>query len=202
MFCVLTYIAVIALFCLTGTATAIPMTTLPRRFLRDVRLLVTRPVALLVAILFLGASATAIFLLPARLQRRGRRSRPTARQAAQPGRTIGFRALLGRATARDRAGVAGGRLRADRQVHRFLLPGVRIELFHDAADPGQVPGRAAGRREVDLEGVPIGPVVQPALATGAPGRVCRGGRDGAGRRAPSRCRNGAVAVLEPGGSDP
>jgi uncharacterized membrane protein/predicted DsbA family dithiol-disulfide isomerase len=64
VFCLVTYAAVIPLFCLTGTATAIPMTTLPRRFLRDLRVLVTRPAALVVAILFLAASASAIAFFP------------------------------------------------------------------------------------------------------------------------------------------
>jgi uncharacterized membrane protein/protein-disulfide isomerase len=64
VFCLITYAAVIALFCLTGTATAIPMMTLPRRFLRDLRVLVTRPAALVVAILFLTASASALAFFP------------------------------------------------------------------------------------------------------------------------------------------
>jgi uncharacterized membrane protein len=64
IFCVITYAAVIALFCLTGAATAVPMTTLPRRALRDLRVLVTSPVALIVAILFLAGSVSAIVLFP------------------------------------------------------------------------------------------------------------------------------------------
>jgi len=64
VFCLITYAAVIALFCLTGTATAIPMTTLPRRFVHDIRVLVTRPAALVVAILFLAASALSIAFFP------------------------------------------------------------------------------------------------------------------------------------------
>ena len=35
VFCLVTYAAVIALFIVTGSATAIPMMSLPRRFLRD-----------------------------------------------------------------------------------------------------------------------------------------------------------------------
>jgi protein-disulfide isomerase len=64
VFCLVTYAAVIALFCLTGTATAIPMTTLPRRFMHDIRVLATRPAALLVAILFVAASTAAIVVFP------------------------------------------------------------------------------------------------------------------------------------------
>ncbi len=77
VFCLITYAAVIALFCLTGTATAIPMTTLPRRVLHDLRVLVTRPAALVAAILFLAASASAIAFFP-------RTSSPAALAAAQP----------------------------------------------------------------------------------------------------------------------
>ncbi len=64
IFCLITYAAVIALFCLTGAATTVPMTTLPRRALRDLRVLVTTPVALIVAILFLAAAGSAIAFFP------------------------------------------------------------------------------------------------------------------------------------------
>jgi uncharacterized membrane protein/protein-disulfide isomerase len=64
VFCLVTYAAVIALFCLTGVATSIPMTTLPRRALQDLRLLVTRPVALIVAVLFLAGAGSAIAFFP------------------------------------------------------------------------------------------------------------------------------------------
>ncbi len=67
VFCLVTYAAVIALFIITGTATAIPMLSLPRRVLRDLRVLVTRPAALIVAVLFLAASASAIAFFPRNL---------------------------------------------------------------------------------------------------------------------------------------
>jgi protein-disulfide isomerase len=64
VFCLITYAAVIALFCLSGVATSIPMTTLPRRALRDLRLLVTTPVALIAAVLFLAGAGSAIAFFP------------------------------------------------------------------------------------------------------------------------------------------
>ncbi len=64
IFCLVTYAAVIALFCLTGVATSVPMTSVPRRALRDLRLLVARPVALAIAIVFLAAAGAAIAFFP------------------------------------------------------------------------------------------------------------------------------------------
>src|SRR5947207_6659277 len=46
MLCAVTYVSVIAIFIISGGATSFPMTTLPRRFPRDVRALVTSPMAL------------------------------------------------------------------------------------------------------------------------------------------------------------
>ncbi len=77
VFCLITYAAVIALFCLTGVATSVPMTTVPRRAVRDLRRLVTAPAALIVALLFVAASVAAIALFP-------RGGEAAARQAAQP----------------------------------------------------------------------------------------------------------------------
>jgi uncharacterized membrane protein/protein-disulfide isomerase len=60
MLCTATYVSVIAIFLVSGGATTFPMTTLPRRVPRDVRALVSSPVALVLAILFLGGAGTAI----------------------------------------------------------------------------------------------------------------------------------------------
>lgn len=78
VFCLVTYAAVIALFCLTGVATSVPMTSVPRRALRDLRVLAATPVALLVAIAFLGAAGGAIALFP----RGGQAQIASAAQAA------------------------------------------------------------------------------------------------------------------------
>jgi protein-disulfide isomerase len=53
---------VIGLFLVSGAATSFPMTTLPRRAARDLRVLVTSPLAIIVALLvFAGAASTLAF---------------------------------------------------------------------------------------------------------------------------------------------
>jgi protein-disulfide isomerase len=58
--CLITYAAVISLFIMSGAATAFPMTTLPRRLARDLRVLVASPLAIATAVLFLGGSVSAV----------------------------------------------------------------------------------------------------------------------------------------------
>jgi protein-disulfide isomerase len=58
--CAITYVSVIALFILSGGATSFPMKTLPDRARRDVRTLVSSPVALGIALLF-GVGAVSAF---------------------------------------------------------------------------------------------------------------------------------------------
>ena len=50
----MTYVSVIAIFIISGGATTFPMTTLPRRIPRDVRALVSSPIALVLALLFVA----------------------------------------------------------------------------------------------------------------------------------------------------
>jgi uncharacterized membrane protein len=57
--CVATYLAVIGVFVISGGASSVPMSTLPARAMRDLRLLVTTPAALVIALLFLGGAAWA-----------------------------------------------------------------------------------------------------------------------------------------------
>jgi uncharacterized membrane protein/protein-disulfide isomerase len=64
LMCLTTYAAVIGLFIVSGIATSLPMTTLPRRFFGDLRGLVARPVALVVLVLFLVGAASAIAFFP------------------------------------------------------------------------------------------------------------------------------------------
>jgi protein-disulfide isomerase len=64
MFCATTYVAVIAIFVISGKATTFPMTTLPRRAVRDLRMLVTSPLALVILLLLVGAVGTVIGLFP------------------------------------------------------------------------------------------------------------------------------------------
>jgi uncharacterized membrane protein/protein-disulfide isomerase len=62
--CLITYVAVIGVFLISGIATTTPMTTLPRRALRDLQLLMRSPVALLVVLLFLAGAASAVAFFP------------------------------------------------------------------------------------------------------------------------------------------
>jgi uncharacterized membrane protein len=58
MLCVVTYVAVIGLFIVSGGASSTPMTTLPRRAARDAGIFMKSPVALAIAVVFsLGAVA-------------------------------------------------------------------------------------------------------------------------------------------------
>ncbi len=74
MLCTLTYVSVIAIFIVSGGATPFPMTTLPRRLPRDVRALASSPIALVLALLFVGGAGTLIASFPGE----------TVRQAAPP----------------------------------------------------------------------------------------------------------------------
>src|SRR3989442_9511682 len=62
--CLITYAAVIGLFLVSGAATSVPMTTLPRRAARDLRLLVASPFAIAVAVLFLGGAVSTLAFFP------------------------------------------------------------------------------------------------------------------------------------------
>jgi uncharacterized membrane protein/predicted DsbA family dithiol-disulfide isomerase len=64
IFCLITYAAVIGLFLVSGAATSFPMTTLPRRAARDVRVLVASPIAITLALLFLAGAATTVAFFP------------------------------------------------------------------------------------------------------------------------------------------
>ena len=62
--CLVTYAAVIGLFLLSGGATSFPMTTLPRRAARDVRVLLSSPFAIVVTVLFLAGAASTLAFFP------------------------------------------------------------------------------------------------------------------------------------------
>ena len=63
LMCVVTYIAVAALFIISGTRTSYPMLTIPRRILQDVKAALASPAALALILVFLvGATATIAFL--------------------------------------------------------------------------------------------------------------------------------------------
>jgi protein-disulfide isomerase/uncharacterized membrane protein len=62
--CLVTYAAVIGLFLISGAATSYPMLSLPRRAAQDLKVLVTSPLAIALAVLWLGASATTLAFFP------------------------------------------------------------------------------------------------------------------------------------------
>ena len=62
--CLLTDVAVVGLFIVSGAATSFPMTTLPRRAVRDLRAAIASPLAILIALLFLGGAASAVAFFP------------------------------------------------------------------------------------------------------------------------------------------
>ena len=62
--CLITYAAVIGLFLISGAATSLPMLSLPRRAMQDLKVLVTSPVAIVLAVLWLGAAASTLAFFP------------------------------------------------------------------------------------------------------------------------------------------
>src|SRR6267143_549372 len=64
LLCLTTYAAVIGLFLVSGAATSFPMTTLPRRASRDVRVFIASPLALTVAVLFFAGAASTLAFFP------------------------------------------------------------------------------------------------------------------------------------------
>ena len=62
--CVATYVAVIGIFIVSGGASAVPMSSLPRRALTDIRVLVATPMALVIALLFVAGTALGVAAFP------------------------------------------------------------------------------------------------------------------------------------------
>jgi protein-disulfide isomerase len=62
--CLMTYVAVIGLFLVSGTASTEPMLSLPRRAVRDLKVLGASPLALVLSVLLAAGSGAAIMLFP------------------------------------------------------------------------------------------------------------------------------------------
>jgi protein-disulfide isomerase len=77
--CLVTDAAVVGLFIVSGAATSFPMTTLHRRAIRDLRAAIASPLAIVIAVLFFGAAASAVALFP----REGAALDPQASSAVQ-----------------------------------------------------------------------------------------------------------------------
>src|SRR3954447_14268040 len=83
--CVATYVAVIGVFIISGGASSVPMSSLPSRFLRDMRVLVATPLALVVALLFVAGASWGMTVFPRESDRPQARPLPelTAEQQAE-----------------------------------------------------------------------------------------------------------------------
>jgi len=64
LFCAATYVAVAGLFVLAGIATSFPLASVPRRLARDLRTLVTTPIAFAGAIMLVGGAASVLAFFP------------------------------------------------------------------------------------------------------------------------------------------
>jgi len=62
--CAVTYVSVIAIFIVSGGATTFPMTTLPRRAAKDLRTLVSTPIPLVIALVFVLAASVGVARFP------------------------------------------------------------------------------------------------------------------------------------------
>ena len=62
--CVATYVAVAGVFVISGGASSVPLSSLPKRALRDLGALISTPLPLVVAVLFLGGTASAVAFFP------------------------------------------------------------------------------------------------------------------------------------------
>jgi uncharacterized membrane protein/predicted DsbA family dithiol-disulfide isomerase len=62
--CLVTDVAVIGLFLVSGSATTFPMMSLPRRASSDLKVFIASPVAILLAVLLTGASVSALAFFP------------------------------------------------------------------------------------------------------------------------------------------
>src|SRR5919107_3013648 len=67
--CVATYVAVIGLFIISGGASSVPMTSLPKRILTDIRVLVATPLALAIALVFVIGTAWSVTAFPRETER-------------------------------------------------------------------------------------------------------------------------------------
>src|SRR5215207_6577774 len=67
--CVATYIAVIGVFIISGGASSVPMSSLPKRLLTDMRVLVATPLAIVIALLFVAGTAWGVSAFPRESER-------------------------------------------------------------------------------------------------------------------------------------
>jgi len=87
--CVITYAAVIGLFLVSGAATSLPMLSLPRRAVHDLGVLFASPLALVLALVWAGGSASTLAFFP-------RETAPATEAAAAPAASADQRSELER----------------------------------------------------------------------------------------------------------
>ncbi len=64
LLCLTTYAAVIGLFLITGAATSVPMMSLPRRAVADLKVFVSSPLAIVLALLWAGGAVSTLAFFP------------------------------------------------------------------------------------------------------------------------------------------
>lgn len=67
--CITTDIAVVGVFIVSGGASSVPMSSLPRRAVRDLGVMLTTPLAAVVALLFVAGAASGVTLFPQETER-------------------------------------------------------------------------------------------------------------------------------------
>src|SRR6476619_5277774 len=67
--CVTTYVAVIGIFVISGGASSVPMSSLPSRLFRDIRVLVATPLALVISLLFVAGASWGMTAFPKETER-------------------------------------------------------------------------------------------------------------------------------------
>ncbi|HET7694648.1 MAG TPA: vitamin K epoxide reductase family protein [Vicinamibacterales bacterium] len=82
--CVATYVAVIGIFIVSGGASSVPMSSLPKRALADMRVLIATPLALVIALLFVAGTALGLTTFPREAASGGGAVASVAAAAAAP----------------------------------------------------------------------------------------------------------------------
>jgi len=82
IFCLLTYVAVIGIYVLSGQVSDAPFRSIPGRAIRDLRTLVTSPLALILAVLFAAGAASGVAFFPPPSTSSGRPELAEGREAA------------------------------------------------------------------------------------------------------------------------
>ncbi len=139
LLCVTTYVAVVAVFIISGGATKFPMTTLPRRAMRDLTHSDEEPGGTADGRALRRRHRGAHRVVSRRDgDNRGCRGRATAVSAAHRHATSRLRALVGRAAQGGRAGRSRHGQGAGRQVQRLPVPAVPADLQRVPGHPRQV----------------------------------------------------------------